>query len=296
MWEALLSIDGPTVLWVAVKASAYLGALVGAGSALAFVGIATLDGETRKALRRLGLAGAGAAAVASLALLPMNAVFLAGGTWAGASDPLLLAMVAEGPMGTSLALRLLGLVLVALFFHTARVPKPVAVAGALVVCASFAFRGHVLAEPRAVLGVLATMHLLGVAFWIGAFFPLHRMARHAEPLLAGAAADEFGRKALWSVSGLVLAGGGLLILLAGNPLDALATPYGQLLAVKVAMFTLLLGFAAFNRLRLTPALLAGDASAALRLQRSIELEVAASCAILVTTATLTTIASPGMSA
>ena len=66
----------------------------------------------------------------------------------------------------------------------------------------------------------------------------------------------------------------MLVLLTGNPLDALATEYGRLLAVKLALFLLLLGLAAFNKLRLTPALLADDAGAGIRLRQSIRLELA----------------------
>ena len=84
------------------------------------------------------------------------------------------------------------------------------------------------------------------------------------------------------------------MLLAGNPLEAVETTYGRLLAVKLAVFVLLLGLAAFNRLRLTPALLAGDAGAGARLRRSIGLEFAAVLVILVVTAVLTTVASPDM--
>ena len=168
------------------------------------------------------------------------------------------------------------------------------IVGAGIVCASFAFRGHVLAEPRVILGALVTAHLLGLAFWIGAFAPLHRLAGGADPMHAGAAAAEFGRRALWVVPALAVAGGGLLVLLAGNPLDALSTPYGQLLAIKLSVFVLLLGLAAFNKLRVTPALLAGDSAAAGRLRQSIRLEFAAVSTILAATATLTTIGSPDM--
>ena len=295
MGESIFTIDAPTLVWIAVKAGAGLASLAAAGSALSLVGITRLDGRTRRELRRLGIAGAGIAVAASVALVPMNAVFLAGASWAGAGDPILTRMVVEGPLGRSLLVRIAGLALIALCLAVPRVPGPVAAAGALVVCASFALRGHVLAEPRVVLGALATVHLVGVAFWIGAFFPLHRMARLANPRLAGAAADEFGRKALWCVGALVLAGGALLVLLVGDPRDVLADPYGRLLAAKLAMVLVLLGLAAFNRLRLTPALLAADAGAKRRLRRSLELEAAVSTAILVTTATFTTIASPGMS-
>ena len=94
------------------------------------------------------------------------------------------------------------------------------------------------------------------------------------------------------MAALVAAGAALLVLLTGDPIAALATPYGQLLAVKLCLFAPLLGLAALNKLRLTPALLAGDARARLDLRRSIRTEVMVVLAILVTTATLTTVASP----
>ena len=294
MWQPVLAMDGATVATVAVKALAYLASLGAAGSALALASLSTLDGDTRRAVRRLGLGGVLVAGPASAAVIPMGAVYLAGGSWAGAADSALVGMVAASPVGESLGVRLAGLVLVAVFFISRKVPVPVAVSGAVVVCASFAFRGHVLAEPRLVLGALVTAHLLGLAFWIGAFAPLYRLAGHAVPARAGTAAAEFGRRALWVVPAVAVAGVCLLVLLAGNPLDTLATPYGGLLAVKLAVFLLLLGLAAFNRLRLTPALLAGDAGAAVRLRRSIGLELACVLVIVAVTATLTTIASPDM--
>ena len=294
MWQLVLSMDASTWATVAITTLAYLASLIAAGSALALASFSTLDGDTTRMVGRLGLAGTFVAALASAALVPMGAVYLAGGSWAGATDPALTAMVAESPIGESLAVRMAGLALIAILFISGRTPSLVCVAGAGIVCASFAFRGHVLAEPRVILGALVTAHLMGLAFWIGAFAPLHRLAGRADPTHAGAAAAACGRRALWVVPTLAVAGGGLLVLLTGNPLDALATPYGRLLAVKLGIFVLLLGLAAFNKLRLTPALLADNSGAAVRLRQSIRLEFAAVLAILTTTATLTTIASPDM--
>lgn len=291
MWQSLLSMDAPAVASVAVKALGYLASLTAAGSALFLVTFSMPDAETRKAVRRLGLAGACAAALATLALVPMGAIFLAGG-WPGALDPVLTRMVAQSPIGESVVIRIAGLALVALFFVRPETAKPVAILGAVTICASFAFRGHVLAEPRLVLGVLLTVHLLGLSFWVGAFAPLFRLARQGDPTCASALADAFGRRAVWVVAVLAVAGAGLLVLLTGNPFQALAMPYGQFLAIKVSVFVLLLGLAAYNRLRLTPALLAGDSRARVRLQRSIGCEVAAVCVIALTTAALTTLSSP----
>ena len=287
-------MDAPTLATIAIKTLACLASLTAAGSVLFLACFSMLDDDTRRMVCRLGLASVLVASLASLALVPMGAIYLAGGSWVGASDPVLIGMMAEGPIGDSLVVRIAGLALVAALFISGKVPRSVAVAGASTVCASFAFRGHVLAEPRVLLGALVTAHLLGLAFWIGALAPLCRLAGRAGAIHAGAVASEFGRWALWIVPVLAMAGGGLLVMLTGNPLEALATPYGRLLSVKLSVFLLLLGLAAFNKLRLTPALLAGDTGAGARLRRSIGLEFVAVLAILVVTATLTTIASPDM--
>ena len=294
MWQAVLAMDAATIATVAVKVLAYLASFGAGGTALALGTLSTLDGDTTRFVRRFGLACALAAGLASAALVPMGAVYLAGGSWTGAADPALTGMVMASPVGESLVVRVAGLAVVAVFFVSPRAPRFVAFAGAAVVCGSFALRGHVLAEPRVILAALVTVHLLGLAFWIGGFAPLHRMAGRTDSITAGIAAAEFGRRALWVVLALAAAGVGLAVLLAGNPLDALESPYGRLLAVKLAVFVLLLGLAAFNKLRLTPALLAGDAGAGARLRQSICLELAAVTAAAAATALLTTIASPDM--
>ena len=294
MWQPLLDMDGATLATVAVKVVAFLASLTAAGCALTLASLTRLDRDTRRMVGRLGLVCVVAAGLASAALIPVGAIYLAGGSWTGAVDSALIGMVAASPVGESLVARIAGLTVIAMLFISGRVRATAAVAGAGIVCASFALRGHVLAEPRAILGALITAHLLGLAFWIGAFAPLHRMAGRADPSRAGAAAAEFGRRALWVVPALAAAGATLLVLLAGNPLDAVGTTWGRLLAVKLAVFVLLLGLAAYNRLRLTPALLAGDVGAGALLRRSIRLEFAAVSVILALTAVLTTVASPDM--
>ena len=285
-------MDASASATVAVKALGYLASLTAAGSALFIAVFDDLDAGTRQEVRRLGLVCACGSALAALALVPLGAVFLSGGSWSGALDPMFTHIVAHGPVGESLIVLGVGLVLLSVSFISRAATKSLGVAGAVIVCASFAFRGHVLAEPRLALGTLLTIHLIGLAFWIGALMPLFRLARHGNNERAGAAADAFGRRAVWVVAALALAGAGLLVLLTGNPFRALALPYVQFFVLKVSLFLLLLGAAAFNRLRLTPALLAGNPGAGLRLRRSIALEAATVCAIALTTATLSTVSAP----
>ena len=291
MLSTVLDIDGVTAVEILVKTGASAGSLAAAGSALALLALTRFDGATARSIRRTAVAAAAFAAAASVLRIPVRASFLMGGTFSGAFDPAIVGMVAESPLGTSLWVRLAGLALVCLAVVDRRQARIAAGCGALLVCASFAFRGHTLEEPRLVLGLLVTVHLLGLAFWVGVFAPLHRLTG-SDAHAAGALAAEFSAWAVRVVPALAAAGVALFVILTADPLAALGTPYGQLLAVKLALFTLVLGLAAYNKLRLTPALEAGVAGAGARLRQSIRLEAIAVLAILATTATLTTVSAP----
>lgn len=292
MFAALASADALTWLSILVKALAYATTLLAAGSVLVRVSMTSLGPDERIRLGRTAALSALAAAVLSATRVPLRAGFLMGGDLAGATDPMLLGVVAESPLGTSMALRLVGLALVLAALLPGRFAAGVATLGAVLVAASFAFRGHALEEPRVVLGTLVTLHILGLAFWVGAFAPLARAARGQSPDRAGALAHEFGTKALWVVGGLVGAGAIALVLLGAATPAAVATPYGQAFALKLVLFAGVLALAALNKLRLTPALLDAAPNAGRRMRRSIRLEAALVGAILITTAALTTVASP----
>ena len=298
MLAVLLDFDRMTAVEILLEAVTSAACLAAAGSAITLLTMTRLDDAGARTAGRLAAAGAAVAAGASLLRIPVRASFLMGGSLAGAFDPAIVGMVVESPLGASLGVRLAGLALVSLFSLAAlnrpRVRPGARLAGsvgAVLVCASFALRGHSLDEPRLVLGALVTLHVTGVAFWVGAFAPLHRLAG-TDARAAGALAAEFGAWAVWVVPALAAAGAALFVTLTGDPVAALDTPYGRLLAVKLTLFAPLLGLAAFNRYRLTPALRTGDPRAGARLRRSIRFEAFAVLAILVTTAALTTVASP----
>ena len=287
----MLDLDGITAVSILVKTGAGLASLVAAGSALALLGLSQLDERSARAIRRLAAAGAIIAAVASALAIPVRASFLMGGSLSGAFDPAIVGMVADSPLGASLWVRLAGLALIGFLVVDRRWARFAGGAGAVLVCTSFALRGHALNDPRPVLAVLVTLHLMGVAFWIGVFAPLHRLVRTRDEA-ASALAEEFGRKAVRVVVVLVLAGAGLFVLLTGDPVAALSTTYGRILLVKLVLVALLLGLAALHKLRLTPALRAGHPRARSRLLWSIGIEAVVVLAVLVTTSTLTTVASP----
>jgi len=134
-----------------------------------------------------------------------------------------------------------------------------------VLCATFAWMGHGAATPGAI-GVLHTasdiVHTLAAAVWVGALVVFLII------LVTDGRQPEEARRSLYSAldgfSGIgsalvaVLIGSGLVnswfvVGLAALP-GLWTTPYGQLLSLKLALFLGMLGLAAANRFRLTPAL------------------------------------------
>ena len=282
------------VVWLSifVKALAYATTLSAIGAVLVMSSLRELSESGRRALCRTAALSALASAAFTVLRLPVRASFLMGGTWEGALDSMIIGMVADSPLGTSAALRLVGLALIVCVIRRSRAGHLSALFGSLLASTSFALRGHALSDPHMILGALVTIHILCLAFWAGAFAPLIRSARYEPPARTGALAHEFGRLALRAVVSLVLAGGIMLVLLGAATPSALLSPYGQLVAVKFVLFAGVMSLAAYNKLSLTPALLASKPGVGATLRRSIAVEAALLAGILVTTAALTTISSP----
>ena len=298
MLGTLATADTLTWLSIGTKALVYVTTLLAAGSVLSAISLKTLPESEVQILKRIAMSCAVLAAVLSVLRLPLRASFLMGGTWQGAADPMLLTMVADSPLGTSVALRLVGLALICAIFIRHWSGQSLAVLGACIVAASFIMRGHALEEPRLLLAVLITSHILGLAFWVGSFAPLYRLAGQSAGQGAGAGqgasalAHEFGRKAMGVVAALTVAGGVALWILTGDILGALYTPYGQFFAIKLGLFLAVLGLAAWNKMRLTPELQRNAPGAGVRLRQSILLESVFVAGVLWVTAVLTTLSAP----
>ncbi|MFO1209904.1 MAG: CopD family protein [Amaricoccus sp.] len=143
---------------------------------------------------------------------------------------------------------------------------------------SFALFGHAAdAPPRWLAAPAVAMHAAAFVFWIGALPCLAERTR-ARALLP--ALRRFSRIAVPLVAGLVASGATLALLELRHPSDLLDTPYGRLLAAKLALVLPLLALAALNRLRLTPAIARGAPHAPEGLRRSIAAELVLAVAIL----------------
>ena len=285
----LAPIDGLALLAVGAKAAGYAAALLAMGGVL-FTAVfrRVADAGVLRLARRLA-AGAALIGLAVLAArFGIRAARISGMGWDGATDPTMLGFVWQSPLGAAAIWRGLGEAAI-LAVLLPGFGLWIALGGAVAVAVSYAQVGHSLGDPRAALAVLLILHLLAAAFWVGALAPLRRAAGD----VGGAALlHRFGTVALVAVAALVVAGTALAWLLSGSLLALFGTAYGWTLLAKVAVVSALLGLAAWNKLRLVPALAAGDPSAPPALRRSIALEGMAVALILLATATLTTLTTP----
>ncbi|MEO1495142.1 MAG: CopD family protein [Pseudomonadota bacterium] len=292
MLSELTAADTVTWLSITVKTLTYATSLMAIGAPMLLAALRTLDEDERRSLACLGAVCAFIAIFLVAARLPIRASFLMGGTWEGATSVMMLGIVADSPLGTSALVRTIGLVLTIAVLLRHPTGIWIACLGAALAAASFGLRGHTLEEPRVILGILITVHILGLSFWWSALVPLIRAATHHPADRVGELAHEFGQRALWVVLGLAMAGGTMLVLFGVTNIDAIRAPYGQAFVVKLIVFVLVMGFAAANKLRRTPELRSGRLDAVARFKSSVRIEAALILLILVTTAVLTTMTAP----
>ncbi len=294
---AVADAEAWTLAMIVAASGVYAGALMAVGAVLFSLAFPDAPNPARRSARNMLALAARFGIVMLLLQWLLQAGYLGGGNLASALDPMLLAIVFEGAPGRRLLLALVGLVLVQAFLIPFQRPPKLApgigLVGVVLVLAAFTQVGHTTGEPRLLLSLLLGMHLLAAAFWTGSLWPLYRMAG-----LAGARGQaavilaRFGRIAAWAVAALLCAG----ILLAALLLEGLralwTTAYGQLLLTKILVVIAILLLAAGNKWRLVPAFERRDARAPLRLRASIALEMALAAAVLLVTATLTTLSAP----
>ena len=277
---------------IALKFLLYFGTLGSVGLALVRL---VFGPETR---RLHGPISRQAAGLALLALLAGGLGFLLrgaamAGEASGMADPEMLGLLWHNPPGTRLLLLASGLILLLAGLRAPHIGPWIGAAGGLLALWSFAWIGHVPDAGPVWLEALLVLHLAAAAFWIGILSPLRRLAGAPDSLSEAAAlGHRFGRIAAATVPVLIAAGIVMAWRLLGDVSALTATGYGLTLLAKLAAVAVLLGAAAHNKLRFVPAMRRGEPAAAARLRRSIAVEWLAVCAILLVTATLTTVQHP----
>ena len=194
------------------------------------------------------------------------------GAMAGMLDESLLRMAWQAGAGRDNAIRAAGLLLVAMGMLSRRPGWPALLGGAAA-ATSFAWTGHARLLDSDISPLLLAVHLLGAAFWLGALAPLLIVAGHGDISRIAAPTARFGAAAIYVVAGMMAAALWLLSMLLGDVAQLWSSDYGRIALSKLGLVAVLLCFAAFNKLRLTPRLLAGEARAVRTLRSSLEWEL-----------------------
>jgi copper resistance protein D len=175
---------------------------------------------------------------------------------------------------------------------TARGVTLVGVAGALIVAVSFTLTGHTsVSARRALLVPLLLAHLLIVAFWFGALWPLCMVTLRESRERTARVIAVFSAAAFWLVPMILVVGTGIAAALLPD-VAALGKPYGELLIAKVALYGVLMVLAALNKWRYGPAIARGDLQAGRRFRAVVMVEYVFIAAVLSVTAVMTTFFSP----
>jgi putative copper resistance protein D len=277
---------------IAVKTASYAATFGAAGAVFfLFYSDTLIASADHLKIRRIVLGLSALSVLAGGAQILVTAGSMSGAA-AGMMDGSLVRLVWQAGAGRAAEFRAAGLLLAALAVLPGRPSWPAGF-GAMMAATSFAWSGHARSLHPDVLPVLLqSAHLLAVAFWLGARLPMTVVARGGDLPRIAAAAARFGSAAVVVVAGLMAAGLGLLWLMLDGVADLWSTEYGRYVMLKLAFVACLLCLAAFNKLNLTPRLLAGDLQAARSLRASLRLELLLGAVILAVTATLTTIAGP----
>lgn len=287
-----MELSGWDVGAVAAKVLVYA-ATLGASGAVFFLSYASglLTGAQRAAIRRIvAIQLIVAASFTALRILLLTGAM--SDSFAGMFDRDMAGMLLEAGEGTAGAVRLVGLALAGCALSLNRRLQIPALAGAVIAVSSFAWVGHVRAlQPILPATLFSCLHLIGVAFWVGALLPLLRSTRESA-LEVGALAKRFGTLAVAAVSLLVVAGLSMLWMLSYGQPEFWRSGYATMIAVKLLLVSVLLGAAALNKLWLTPRLMNGEAGAVVMLRRSIQFELLTVVLILIVTASFTSLTGP----
>ena len=279
-------MQGAAIALAAARGLHVAGVLSAFGTLLASViGL----GGSRKALGRLLIGSVLLALAAAPFWLVLQAGEMAGATnLAGAWAAAPVALFGTG-FGHAMQLRLGALVVAGVLGLRGRLSRAVALFAAAVACIAQVRMGHAAAAETTWQAPAAAAHMLAAGAWVGGLLPLVT----ALDVAAIRAARRFSLLGVLAVSVIVVTALVQAAALVGGLPGLLGTAYGQVVLLKALLFGVLLCFAGYNRLVLTPALVGGDpAGAARRMRRSVAMEAAVGLVTVLVAAWLSALA-PG---
>jgi putative copper resistance protein D len=148
---------------------------------------------------------------------------------------------------------------------------------------SFTFVGHSV-DIGGVAKWLVGFHVVTMALWIGALYPLWISCKLVQPPTLYKLMDLFGKVAMFIVGLLIACGIGLLFLFFANPFALFSTQYGQAILLKLFFVASILMIAAYHKYHLVEEV--QEEACCHKLQKSIRHEMLIAVIILAITAVL----------
>jgi copper resistance protein D len=246
----------------------------------------------RTQIRRLAWVGLAITMVSGAIWLLLVAAVMSGLALSEAiTADVLSTVVNETQFGRVFEIRSLLAIILAAGLAFDRLPPArwLALASALGLVAAIAWTGHAGSTPgeTGFLHLTAdTLHLIAAAAWTGSLIPFVLLlvaVRHdpceASARLARDATQRFSTLGIAAVATVLGSGIVNAWILVGSVNGLIVTQYGRLLMLKIALFAIMVAFAAINRLWLTPRLALPSGSTAhldalRRLKRNSMIEIA----------------------
>ena len=148
---------------------------------------------------------------------------------------------------------------------------------------SFTFTGHSV-DIGGVARWLVGFHVVTMAWWIGALYPLWISCKLLQPPALYKLMDLFGQIAMFVVGLLIACGLALLFFFFSNPLELFTTQYGQAILLKLIFVVSILLIAAYHKYHLVEEV--QEEAICHKLQKSIRNEMLIAVMILAITAML----------
>ena len=212
-----------------------------------------------------------------------------GGDLQSAFDPLMINIALSSKVGQSVLVLFFGFLLVLLWISPFQNQRLIpGILGFAFILSSFSLYGHSTINGLTS-QLLIVLHLGAISFWVGSFLPLRYSTQgkiEEENLFQ--IAHRFGVYAVYYIGVLLITGLMLGTILVGGIEQLVTSDYGKAFLFKLCFVTILLGIGALNKFRLVPQLKNNNLSHAIKLRKSINVEISILFIILVISSLLTT--------
>jgi len=229
--------------------------------------------------------------------IPIEAGAMAESGFSGMIDPFMLDIIWQSVIGEQVSIRIPAFIVALFAVYTWRahsnstnVPNFVITLLALATLTySFTLTGHS-AEKDLLIKSTLTLHLITIASWVGALWPLYKSCQLLSLNTVKHVMERFGQLAIIIIAVLLISGITLLWQYLNSFSELFTSNYGQLIMLKLLLVSAMLLLGAWHKLRLVPQIT--HQYHIVTLKRSISVEMVIAVCVLLTTSVFTTLVGP----